>query len=175
VVLGRSRRPRDAGFTLAEVIIGLTFLLVIALATLPVFVRSSIDNVSGKESTEVSNLARSQMEEFRQLPFNSVDLTIDAGTEKSFESYYSFEDKAWKAGPEPLDGSDPALWVRTATVRQYSAASLEDGRLDPDEALSAATGDNFIHLKEVVITLNSTRTGALGPNKQISLRVLKSQ
>jgi hypothetical protein len=150
-------------------------MLVIALGTLPVFVRSSIDNVSGRESTEVSNLARSQIEQFRQLAFDSPDLTIDAGSEKVFDSYYSFADKSWKAGAEPTDGSDPALWTRTATVRQYSAAALQDGQLDVAEALPSGTDASFVHLKEVVITLISTRSGPLGPSKQVSLRVLKSQ
>lgn len=170
------RRRRSDGFTLIEVLIGLFFLLVIALGILPVFVRSSVENVSGKEATEVTNLGRSELEEFRELPFNSANLTIDAGTEKVFDEYYSHADKKWKPGPEPTDGSDSARWTRTATVRQYSAAALDDGQLDEAEALPAGTDPALVHLKEIYVTLESTREGAgLGQSQGTELRVLKAQ
>lgn len=172
----RRRFDRAEGFTLIEVLIGLFFLLVIALGILPVFFRSSIENVSGKEATEVTNLGRSELEEFRQLPFNSANLTIDAGSEKTFDEYYSFNDKKWKPGLAPTDGTDSARWSRSATVRQYGASALDDGQLDPSEALPAGTDPGFIHLKEIYVTLDSSRAGAgLGPSQGTALRVLKAQ
>ncbi len=175
MVLTHDRGGAD-GFTLIEVLIGLFFLLVIALGVLPIFFRSSIENVAGKEATEVTNLGRSELEEFRQLAFDSVDLTIDTGTEKYFDEYYSANDKMWKPGAPPTDGSDPARWTRSTTVRQYSAVALDDGQLDPGEALPAGTDPSFIHLKEIHTTLDSNREGAgLGPSKSTELRVLKAQ
>lgn len=168
-------RPRRGGFSLIETIVGLALLLIIALGMLPLFISSSVNNVSGKEATEVTNLGRSELEEFRQLPFNSPRLTIDAGSEKTLDEYYSFNDKQWKPGPAPTDGSDPPLWTRTATVRQFAASAVTDGVLDADEALPAGTSDSFVHLKEIQITIDGERRGALGPAKSISLRVLKSQ
>lgn len=175
VALKRNRRGAE-GFTLIEALIGLFFLLMIALGILPIFVRSSIENVAGKEATEVTNLGRSELEEFRQLPFDSANLTIDAGTEKTFDEYYSAADHEWKPGMEPSDGSDPARWTRSAVVRQYSAGALDDGELDPSEALPAGTDPDFIHIKEIHITLDSNREGAgLGTSKGTQLRVLKAQ
>ena len=175
VVLRRSQR-HAAGFTLIEALIGLFFLVVISLGVLPIFVRSSIENVSGKEATEVTNLGRSELEEFRELPFDSPNLTIDAGTEKTFDEYFSATDKKWKPGLEPTDGSDPARWTRATVVRQYSATALDDGELDPAEALPAGTDPGLIHLKEIHITLDSNREGAgLGVSKSTQLRILKAQ
>lgn len=170
----RGRRGRG-GFTLIETLIGLAFLLVIALGLLPLFISSTVNNVSGKEATEVTNLGRSVLEEFRQLPFNSPRLTIDDGSEKTIDEYFSFADKKWKPGPAPADGSDPSLWSRTATVRQFSAVAVQDGVLDTAEALPAGTSESFIHIKEVEIRIDGDRQNALGPAKTISLTVLKSQ
>lgn len=175
LVLRRPRR-RPRGFTLIEVLVGLFFLLVIALGVLPIFFRSSIENVAGKEATDVTNLGRSELEEFRELPFNGPNLTIDAGTEKTFDEYFSAVDKKWKPGPAPTDGTDPARWTRNTVVRQYGASALDDGKLEPSEALPAGTDPSFVHIKEIHITLDSHREGAgLGPAKGTELRVLKAQ
>lgn len=170
---GRSR----AGFTLLEVLIAMALFLVVALGILPLFTQSMTSNLSGRESTVAANFARSRVEQFFQLAFNSADLTIDDGTEKVFEDYYSEQDDEWKDGAAPLDGSDPAVWTRTTTVRQYSSNALEDGTLDPaTEALPAGTDPNFIHLKEILVELEGTREGGpLLPAKRIALRALKSQ
>lgn len=172
------RRDRGAGrgFTLIEVLVGLFFLLVIALGILPIFLRSSIENVAGKESTDVTNLGRSELEEFRQLPFDSPYLTIDAGAEKTFDEYFSAAEKKWKPGPAPTDGTDPPRWTRNTVVRQYAATALDDGKLEVIEALPAGTDPGLVHIKEIYITLDSNREGgALGPAKSTQLRVLKAQ
>lgn len=175
VVLARSR-ARGRGFTLIEVLIGLFFLLVISLGILPIFFRSSIENIAGKESTEVTNLGRSELEEFRELSFDSASLTIDTGSSKTFDEYYSAQDKEWKPGLPPTDGSDPPRWTRVTTVRQYHANAFDDGRFEPDEALPAGADNSLVHIKEIHITLQSNREGAgLGPAKSTELRVLKAQ
>lgn len=177
---GRSAGPAAAGFSIVEVLIASLFLLGISLGLLPIFTRSVVDNASGNESTQVSNLGRSAIEEFRQLPFNSPRLTIDAGSEKVFDEYYSYADRTWKAGLAPTDGSDPALWERTVTVRQYSATDLRDvdespGVLDPGEALPAGTDSSFIHIKEIELDVRAFRPGVLGGGKRVVLRILKSE
>lgn len=177
---GRSAGPAAAGFSIVEVLIASVFLLGISLGLLPIFTRSVIDNASGNESTQVSNLGRSSIEEFRQLPFDSPRLTIDTGMEKVSEEYYSFAEKKWKPGLAPTDNSDPALWERTVTVRQYSAAEISDRDdtpdvLDPTEALPAGTPDEFIHVKEIELDVRAFRPGVLGGGKRVVLRILKSE
>lgn len=172
----RPKRGAARGFTLIEVLIGLFFLLVIALGVLPIFVRSSIENIAGKEATEVTNFGRSELEEFRELPFDSPNLTIDAGSEKVFDEYFSVADKKWKPGLPPTDGSDRARWTRNTVVRQFGAGALDDGKLDAAEALPAGTDPGLIHIKEIHITLDSTREGAgIGPAKGTELTILKAQ
>lgn len=175
----RQRRNRGVspGFSLIEVLIAGAILLVVALGTLPLFTRAMISNKSGAESTSVSNFARERLEEFNQLPFDSPDLTIDAGTSKVFDEYYSLQDKRWKDYTNTtIPTTDPAGWTRTTTVRQYSVTALDDGKLDPAEALGPTALPINVHFKEIVVAVQSARLGGpLGPGKRIALRILKSQ
>ena len=124
------------GFSLIEVLVASTILLVVAVGILPLFASSIKSNQSGNDSTQVANFARERLERFIELPFNSTDMTIDAGSEKTFTEYFSLADRIWVAGAAPAD--DPALWTRTTVVRQYPVEALEDGQLDPaSEALAA--------------------------------------
>lgn len=169
-----SRTLREGGFTLIEVLIASALLMVVTVGLLPMYVRSITDNAAGAESTRMTNFARSQIEEYSQLDFNSPELTIDAGSEKVVSEYYSHYYREWRDGTPPA--ADPAAFTRTVTVRQYNAAALQDLQLDPAEALPNGTGNSFVHLKEVVVVIQGTRRLALlGPAKQITLRIVKSQ
>ena len=172
-----TRRGRSsAGFSLVEVLIGTAILVIVAVGILPLFASSIRSNREGNDSTQVSNFARERLEEFFELPFNSSSLTLNAGTERLYEEYYSVEDRDWKTGGPPTDGTDPALWTRDTRVRQYSVRALEDGVLEVDEALVAGSPASEIHLKEVEVTVESTaRSGFLGPGKQLTVRTLKAQ
>lgn len=168
----RSRHGVPGGFSLIEALVAAAIFLIIALGLVPLFTRSMISNVAGAESNDVSNFGRSRIEQFYQLPFNAADLTIDAGTEKQFDDYYSLADHSWKDGAAPV--GDPAEFERTTIVRQYHINALTDGELSTDEAEPAGTPADFIHLKEIEVTIVATReTGALGSGKQIDLRALK--
>jgi Tfp pilus assembly protein PilV len=54
----------ERGLSIVEVLIASALLLIIALGILPLFSRSIISNRQGLDSTEVSNMARTQMEEY---------------------------------------------------------------------------------------------------------------
>ena len=69
----------ERGLSIVEVMIAAALLLIIALGILPLFSRSIISNRQGLDSTEVSNMARTQMEEYAQLPFNHLMLTVPDG------------------------------------------------------------------------------------------------
>ncbi len=172
----RLRHIQQRGLSLIEAVIAAGLLLIIAAGILPLFVQALSSNQSGADSTSVSNMARSQVEELFQLPFNHVELTPTAGTELVTQSYYSLNERKWYDGEAPTDPNNPALWTRTATVRQYSVNSLDDQLLDSGEALAAGADPGQIHFKEIEVTAVGTRqAGPLGPSRRISLRMLKSQ
>ena len=162
----------ERGLSIVEVLIASALLLIIALGILPLFTRSIISNRQGLDSTEVSNMARTQMEEYAQLPFNHAMLTVpDGETQLIVEQHYSENDDRWKAGTDPGSG-DAALFTRTTTIRQFG--------IDPS-AVSGLTapiqgGDPpaTIHLKEIQVNVLGHVGGPLGPQKQITVRVFKS-
>ncbi|MFP3938925.1 MAG: hypothetical protein ACLF0P_01340 [Thermoanaerobaculia bacterium] len=162
--------PEAAGFSLIEVMVAGLILLVIALGLVPIYTRSIRSNIEGFDYTRVSNAARSKAEELLQLPFNSPELTVPGGeTELEAEDFFSQQEHEWFDEDEWSGRSgDVALFTRTATVRQFGIADLTtplDGDAPPDA----------VHLKEITVTVEGTRAGALGGGKDIAVRVLKSQ
>jgi len=174
VIRNAARRTR--GFSLIEVTIAGFLLLAVALGILPIFGQALSSNQAGADSTQVSNMSRSRVEEMLQLPFNSPALTIADGTERVSRSYYSAHSDTWYEGEPPNDGSDAALWLLTTTIRQYPINALNDGKVEASEALPAGTLESFIHLKEIEVAAVGTRlAGPFGPSKRITLRVYKAQ
>lgn len=187
------RSPRTAGFSLVEVFIAGVLLMAIALGILPLFTRALRENRSGAESTDVSNVARSQVEEFLQLPWGSPKLVLVAGdanggTVKVFGDFFSDADKRWKACNDPLPPdcdpanclvpvADPARWTRTTCIRQFSNEDVtDDGVLSDAEALAFDADPSQIHLKEIVVRVQSVGQSAVfGPAKRLTVRTLKSQ
>lgn len=169
------RQRRQRGLSLIEATIAAGLLLVIAAGILPLFAQALSNNQSGADSTSVSNMARTEVEELFQLPFNSPQITLTTGNELVLASYYSFDDHQWVDGEPPGDGSDTALWTRTATIRQYSINALDDQKLETTEALPSDAAPGQIHFKELEIAVAGTRlAGPLGPSRRITLRMLKS-
>lgn len=186
------RRPRPMGFTMVEVLVAGALLMVITLGTLPLFTRALRDNRSGAESTEVSNAARSGLEEFFQLPWDAARLVLvggdlNGGTIKAFGDFYSLADDRWKpcaaALPDcdpascAVPADDPARWTRVTCVRQFSNDDVtDDGELADDEALAFDADPSQVHLKEIVVRVASARQSPVfGPAKRITVRTLKSQ
>ena len=169
------RRRRQAGFSVAEVLIASLIFMAILVGVLPLFIQSMRSNVSAGDATSGSNFARSQLEEFLQLPFNSPVLTPNEDAPR--EEYFSNRDKVWVLGEPPDDGSDPALWQRTTTVRQYHISALDDGDLDPEgEALDAAADPAWVHLKQIQVEIRGRRSSVTGGGApSFSFEVLKSQ
>jgi prepilin-type N-terminal cleavage/methylation domain-containing protein len=159
------------GFTLIEVLIAAALLLAIAIGVLPLFTRAIISNVEGFDHTRVANAARSRTEQFAQYPFNSERLTLQAGTNRIYDEYYSQRDHIWTDGTEAdatADG-DVALWTRTTTIQQLNVGDLATP-LD----FNALPGS--VHLKEITVDVRSTRDGGpLGVGKRITVRLFKSQ
>ena len=176
-----SRQPRR-GLSIIEVMIASLLMLFIALGVIPLFIRSISSNSSGLEYTEVSNHARARAEEMFQLPFSSPALTIPGGqTDLITNEYYSVNNQRWEDGTDPADATDRARWRRTTTVRQFSITAMEEDttdsvfELDLDQALDGNANPEIVQLKEIEVTVDSTRiTGPLGNKGQLTVWVLKT-
>ncbi len=170
----RSLARRPDGMSLVEVMIAATLLLIIVVGTLPLFIHAMKSNIAGREATVVSNQARSRTEEYLQFPFNSAELTLTAGTEKVISDYFSEGDGEWKVGSPPVD--DPALWLRTTTIRQYGMTMDAAGNTDLTAALDATAPAATVQLKEIEVKVNSgvSSGGTFGPPKSITVRVWRA-
>ncbi len=138
----------------------------IAIGVLPLFTRSIVSNVEGFDHTQVAGFARDRGEEFIQLPFDSPELKLLTGTERVFDEYYSQNDSRWIDGTAPPE--DTALWTRTTTIRQFDVTDLTT-------PLADTTPVENVHLKEITVAVQSTRSGPLGLGKQITVRLFKAQ
>jgi len=165
-------RQAESGFSLIEATLAAALFLMIVIGILPLFTQATVQNMAGRESTGVSNVARSRAEELLQLPFNSAPLTILNGTELQSVEYLLPDATQWSS--ETPTGQ--LLWTRTTTIRQYNVSALDDGLLSTTEALTAGSDPTQVHLKEIVVNVVAGReAGAFGPQKTITVRVLKSK
>ena len=164
-------RPSERGFSLIEVLVAATILLVIALGLIPLYTRSIRSNVEGFDYTHVSNFAKSRAEEYKQLPFASPDLTVPVGdVELEVPDFYSSQEHRWLDETEwaaaESDG-DVALFTRTTTVRQFAVGDLT----------TPLDGGQPAHLKEITVAVQGSRESGhvFGAGKVIAVRVFKSQ
>lgn len=167
------RRPRrgEAGFSLTEVVIASVMLMTMAISVLPVFTKATASNETGREYTEISNLARSRAEELMQLPFNASQLTITSGTQLVAEEQYSSLNRRWISGGTTLSAGDRALYLRRTTIRQYGITNVET----LDQPLAAGTPAEGIHVKEILVEVRGMAgSSVFGPSKSLSVRMLKS-
>jgi hypothetical protein len=112
------------------------------------------------------------MEEYVQLPFNHLMLTVPDGTQQLVvEQHYSEKDHRWKDGIAPA-GGDTALFVRTTTIRQFGIDPSVPSGLTA--AIQGGEPPATIHLKEIQVNVLGHAGGPLGPQKQITVRVFKS-
>lgn len=167
----RSRQLRGGGFTLIEGLIASAILLAIAVGLMPLFTRAIVHNAEGADHTRITNAARDRLEELSQLPFNSEPLTLQSGTERIYDEYFSNQDKVWKDGTEADASSagDRALMIRTTTVRQFNVNDL----LNP---LDSSATPGSVQLKEITVVASSTRAASpLGMGKQHTARLFRSR
>lgn len=195
---GRRRSPSlvaGRGFTILELLVAAGLLLVVLVGLLPLFMRSIMENVEGRESTQVSNHGRSELETFKQLRFNNPELDITTGTETVVQQYWTAGDPDY-VGDERWVDTVPAgefgLWDRTTTVRQYGINGVIDNDLDGiidqiigledadydgqlDNPLPGGSLPGAIHLKEVdVQVLTESERALAGEPVDIRMRSLKA-
>ncbi len=191
----RALASPGGGFTLLEVLVAAGLLLVVLVGLLPLFMRSIMENVEGRESTQVSNYGRSELEIFKQLRFNNPELEITTGNETVVQRYWNQGDPDY-LGDERWVDTVPAgefgLWERTTTVRQYGINGVVDTDLDGiidqiigledddydgqfDNPLAAGSLPGSIHLKEVDVQVQTEAERAIaGEPVDIRMRGLKA-
>ena len=162
----------EQGLTLIEILFASLLFMAVALGVVPMFTQSMVSNTSGNDSTKAANFARARAEELMQVTFNHEDLTIDAGSEKTIEEYYTSSDSQWHLYPVPA-GTIPA-WLRTTIVRQYNVDALDDNRVEIAEALPAGSDPSFIHLKEIQVSVEQGGSIFTSKAKTITVRTLRA-
>lgn len=192
---GRPLRSTGRGFTLLEVLVAAGLLLVVLVGLLPLFMRSIMENVEGRESTQVSNHGRSELEVFKQLRFNNPELDITTGTETVVQQYWTMGDPDYVGDEQWVDTvplGEFGLWDRTTTIRQYGINGVIDNDLDGiidqiigledadfdgylDNPLTAGTTPGAIHLKEVDVAIETQAERAIaGEPVDIRIRGIKA-
>jgi hypothetical protein len=159
------------GVTLIEIMLASLMFLAVSLGIVPMFTQSMVSNSSGNNSTKAANFARARAEELMQLPFNHLDLTIEAGSAKTIEEYYSTTDGTWGSVP-PAVGI--AEWTRVTTIRQYNVEALDDDLVELAEALPTDSDPTFIHLKEIQVDVRQVGGLFNSSAKTVTVRTLRS-
>jgi hypothetical protein len=162
----------EQGLTLIEILFAALLFMAVALGVVPMFTQSMVSNTSGNDSTRAANFARARAEELTQVAFNHQDLTVDAGTEKTLQEYYTSSDSLWHLYPVP-SGTIPT-WNRTTIIRQYNVDALDDDRIEIAEALPAGTDPSFIHLKEIQVSVEQGGSFFTSKAKTITVRTLRA-
>ncbi|MFQ5349256.1 MAG: prepilin-type N-terminal cleavage/methylation domain-containing protein [Thermoanaerobaculia bacterium] len=191
----RPRRPRRSrGYSLVEVLLGLTILLVALVGLMPLFTKSIQQNLEGKQSTEATGHGRTQLEELLQLDFNNWLVNVEAGNERALHLYWTESDPA-KRGDEYWTQSDPsptvASWEMDSVVRQFGIQDVRDDDLDGilevivgledddldgmwDNPLPAGSLPPFVHLKSLDVSLQKKSSLTMGQPLLLDLQTIKA-
>lgn len=168
---------RERGFSIIEVLIASVLLLIMVLGILPLFFRSTVNNAMGADSTQLSNLSKSRVEEYSQLPFDAPQLSL-VGTAEVLRivDYWSPTVENFVA-TEP-SGNAPMRFQRTTEIRQFAMSDLlDDG--DLDTPLPGTADPTTVQIKEIMVVVESfIRDGTTGsgpvPGRRILVRSLKT-
>ena len=176
------RNNRLDGFSLIEVLIAMGIVVIAIVGLLPLFMRSVVENIEGRESTMVGNHGRSQLETFSELTFNNWELEINAGTERTAQDFYTTGavdrrgDESWVTA---VPAGEISPWTRNTTVRQMGINGVVDNDLDGvidqirgleddnydgefDNPLPAGTTPGAIHLKQLEVQIVGEKEWAQG-------------
>ena len=153
------RGPRGAGaesgMSLVEVLFAAAVLLIVALGTVPLLIRSAFNNVKGLDATQASQHATSEHENLMVLPVDGerfeLSLPMAGHTVQPIETGIGDEmligDVYWDRGAQspgphqirvgdgdwiadPAAAQDLVFWRRMSLVRQYTYADISDGVID---------------------------------------------
>ncbi|HZF09742.1 MAG TPA: type II secretion system protein [Thermoanaerobaculia bacterium] len=172
----------ERGFTVVEGLVATAILLIVAIGVLPLFTNAILNNSRGADSTTASNFGKTTIENLSQQQFNSTDLTITSGTQKTTNEW-------WKPGAGPINDSTQGwqttapsastftTWTRITSVQQYGVRDILNSQVAAPGSLqgvlstplASGTQPNFVQLKLITVTVQSSKLNtvtALGGGKQ---------
>ncbi len=185
----------SAGFSLIEVLIAMGIVVIALVGLLPLFMRSVIQNIEGRESTIAGNHSRSEMETYSELGFNNWELEVAAGTDRTVQMFYTTGqqdyrgDESWVA---TVPAGEIAPWTQTTIIRQMGINGLLDSDLDGvideiqgledddhdgefDNLLTAGTIPGAIHLKQIEVQIVGEKDWSHGGESgDITIETLKA-
>jgi hypothetical protein len=181
MVANEQMTGRAAGFSMLEALVAAALVLIITLGIMPLFTRSIIQNVSGKESTLSTNYSRSSSEEMVPLPLDREMLrpAVSQTTREICQDYQ--RESGWEyvtCGNPPVG---QPTWTRTTMVQQYSIREIYDADTasgvptfkNPIVGYAADDDrfDSFVHVRELMAITEGQRTqgSPLGPGRRVDL------
>jgi prepilin-type N-terminal cleavage/methylation domain-containing protein len=178
-----TRRRRQRGMSLVEVLIAMLIISVIAIGIVPLFARSARQNREGSNYTVMTNVVRSSLEEYLQIALDSPQLTLAPGTsEKLTNQYLDPLTKQWVTFVAPTEPPSTSLYQRSIAVQQFTAGDLlDDGSLD--NPLDGAASKQDVHIKLVRVSVRPLwgRAGSgggifglLGKRTPIAIELMKT-
>jgi prepilin-type N-terminal cleavage/methylation domain-containing protein len=171
--------PGESGFTLIEMLIAMALMAILMVGVLPMFAKSMSNNVEGNQLTEVTNRARLRLEELMAMPITAEELEVPAGEiELVVTEMWSEQSQRW-IEEDLFPADEEVVFTRSTRVRQFNMSAINnlDPEFDEIEALPGGAPTNQVHIKEILVRVNSGRPtllSMLGRNKAITLRALKS-
>lgn len=173
-------RPAS-GFSLLEALVAAALVLVITLGIMPLFTRSIVQNVAGKESTLSTNYSRSLTESLMPLPLDRDSLRPPVG-ENSQQICERYDpDTEWTVYACGGSLAGQPTWLRDMSVQQYSIREIYDedtangiGTFKEPIAGYAIDDDRFdafVHIRELMVVTEGQRRAdsPLGPGRRVDL------
>ena len=187
---------RERGFSLIEVLMAMVLLVVVVAGLLPLFSRSVLENLEGKESTISTNHGRSDLETHKQLSFNNWELDITVGNNERVTDSEWTQVAADQIGDErwvtTAAAGELVPWTRSTRVRQFGINGVVDTDLDGvidqirgledddfdgefDNFLPGGTTPAAIHLKEVQVEIQGAKQWSqTGTAAESTMRSIKA-
>jgi prepilin-type N-terminal cleavage/methylation domain-containing protein len=138
---------RQRGMSLIEVLVGVAIMMIIAMGLIPLFSRSIRQNREGANFTDLTNVARTTLEEYVRYDFNAPQLTLAPGkVDLTVQQYYDTTSAQWVAIPATIPYT--ARFQRTIVVEQFTAGDLTDnGSLD--DPLDGGVTKDAVQVKRI--------------------------
>lgn len=140
---------REAGFSLIEGLIAAALLLVVAVSTLPLFMRALESNTRGGRASQVATMVTAALEELNQATVDREDFQLtgsDTGVRETGTMFWDLGalyadgdpaeigDEEWIA--DKTTASGPVLWSRELDIRKYSFADVHTSIQVGDQELT---------------------------------------
>ena len=154
-----SMRKSQRGLSVVEGLAAMSLLASVALFSLQPFASVLSVVMKGREATTAAVIVGSEMDILNRLPGTLDPLALDTGTSKAEKTFYLAAGETQFSETRPDNG---LRWVLDVDVTQHNLVDLEagvDGLSNLDTPLAEGTGSSFVHIKQISMTLRSSRQG----------------